>query len=299
MNRGILYAASAYIMWGLFPIYWKALKGVPAPEILGHRMVWSLGVVLLLLAFKRHWGWVKTAVSTPRTLITFIASGLLLGINWLTYIWGVNAGYVVETSLGYFINPLVSVILGVLFLKERLRKGQWAAVLLAFVGVLYLTFVYGQLPWIALTLAFSFGTYGLLRKTATLNSLEGLSFETAVLFPLALGYLLYLSFTNQATSSEAGAATIALLVVSGVVTAVPLLLFAAGARRIPLSTLGILQYMAPTIQFLLGVFLYNEPFTQQNFYGFSLIWLALVVYSVEGMSNGRKLKIQSAKSATT
>ncbi len=294
MNKGVLYAGAAYLLWGLFPVYWKALQNVPATEILGHRMVWSLGFVLLILAWKRHWAWVKTAVSTPRILFTFIVTGLLLGVNWLTYIWGVNAGFVVETSLGYFINPLINVVLGVLFLRERLRVGQWTAVFIAFVGVVYLTITYGQLPWIALTLAFSFGLYGLLRKTAALNSLEGLSLETAVLFPFALSYLLYLGFSGQAVFAQAAWTTTLLLVLTGVVTAVPLLLFAAGARRINLSTLGILQYLAPTIQFLLGIFLYNEPFTMQRFVGFSLIWLALLVYSVEGVRNGRKLRLQSA-----
>ena len=294
MNKGILYAGAAYLLWGLFPIYWKALQNVPATEILGHRMVWSLGFVLLLLAVRRHWKWVKTAVSTPRTLFTFIASGVLLAINWLTYIWGVNAGFVVETSLGYFINPLVSVLLGVFFLRERLRIGQWTAVFIAFVGVVYLTVIYGQLPWIALTLAFSFGMYGLLRKTAVLNSVEGLSMETAVLFPFAFGYLIYLQVTGQAVFGHATWTTSLLLAATGVVTAVPLLLFAAGARRINLSTIGLLQYIAPTIQFLLGVFLYGEPFSMQQLIGFSLIWLALFVYSMEGVRNGRKLRLQSA-----
>jgi len=294
VNKGVLYAGGAYLLWGLFPIYWKALQIVPAAEILGHRMVWSLGFVVLLLVWKRHWGWVKTAVSTPRTLITFIITGVLLGINWLTYIWGVNAGFVVETSLGYFINPLVNVVLGVLFLHERLRVGQWTAVFIAFIGVVYLTITYGQLPWIALTLAFTFACYGLLRKTATLNSMEGLSMETAVLFPFALAYLLYLQITGQAVFAQASWTVSLLLVLTGVVTAVPLLLFAAGARRINLSTLGILQYIAPTIQFLLGIFLYNESFIMQRFVGFSLIWLALLVYSVESVQNGRKLRLQSA-----
>ncbi len=294
MNKGVLYAGAAYLLWGLFPVYWKALQNVPATEILGHRMVWSLGFVLLILTWKRHWRWVKTAVSTPRVLITFIVTGLLLGVNWLTYIWGVNAGFVVETSLGYFINPLINVVLGVLFLRERLRVGQWTAVFIAFIGVVYLTITYGQLPWIALTLAFTFGLYGLLRKTAALNSLEGLSLETAVLFPFALSYLLYLGFSGQAVFAHGAGTTTLLLVLTGVITAVPLLLFAAGARRINLSTLGILQYLAPTIQFLLGIFLYNEPFTMQRFVGFSLIWLALLVYSMEGVRNGRKLRLQSA-----
>ena len=294
MNKGILYAGLAYLLWGLLPVYWKALQHVPATEILGHRMVWSLGFVLLLLAVRRHWGWVKTAVSTPRTLFTFIASGTLLAINWLTYIWGVNAGFVVETSLGYFINPLVSVLLGVFFLRERLRIGQWTAVFIAFVGVVYLTVIYGQLPWIALTLAFSFGMYGLLRKTAVLNSVEGLSMETAVLFPFAFGYLIYLQGAGQAVFGHATWTTSLLLAATGVVTAVPLLLFAAGARRINLSTIGLLQYIAPTIQFLLGVFLYGEPFSMQQLIGFSLIWLALFVYSMEGVRNGRKVRLQSA-----
>ncbi|MCA9928225.1 MAG: EamA family transporter RarD [Anaerolineales bacterium] len=294
MNKGILYATSAYLLWGLLPIYWKALHIVPAAEILGHRMVWSLFVVVVLLAWKRHWGWVKTAVSTPRILLSFIGSGLLLGANWLTYIWAVNAGFVVETSLGYFINPLVNVVMGVLFFRERLRVGQWTAVFIAFVGVLFLTLGYGQLPWIALTLALTFSFYGVLRKKAPLNSLEGLSLETAVLFPFAFGYLLYLQVSGQAMFAHAGWVTTLLLVLAGAVTAVPLLLFAAGARRIHFSTVGLLQYIAPTMQFSLGVFLYHEPFTTQRLIGFSVIWLALLLYSVDGVRNGRKLRLQSA-----
>lgn len=294
MNKGILYATSAYLLWGLLPIYWKALHIVPAAEILGHRMVWSLFVVVVLLAWKRHWGWVKTAVSTPRILLSFIGSGLLLGANWLTYIWAVNAGFVVETSLGYFVNPLVNVVMGVLFFRERLRVGQWTAVFIAFVGVLFLTLGYGQLPWIALTLALTFSFYGVLRKKAPLNSLEGLSLETAVLFPFAFGYLLYLQVSGQAMFAHAGWVTTLLLVLAGAVTAVPLLLFAAGARRIHFSTVGLLQYIAPTMQFSLGVFLYHEPFTTQRLIGFSVIWLALLLYSVDGVRNGRKLRLQSA-----
>ena len=294
MNKGILYATSAYLLWGLLPIYWKALHIVPAAEILGHRMVWSLFVVVVLLAWKRHWGWVKTAVSTPRILLSFIGSGLLLGANWLTYIWAVNAGFVVETSLGYFVNPLVNVVMGVLFFRERLRVGQWTAVFIAFVGVLFLTLGYGQLPWIALTLALTFSFYGVMSKKAPLNSLEGLSLETAVLFPFAFGYLLYLQVSGQAMFAHAGWVTTLLLVLAGAVTAVPLLLFAAGARRIHFSTVGLLQYIAPTMQFSLGVFLYHEPFTTQRLIGFSVIWLALLLYSVDGVRNGRKLRLQSA-----
>lgn len=288
MNKGLLYAIGAYFLWGLLPVFWKTLQTVPAAEILGHRMIWSLVFVAGLLTLRRRWGWLRPALRSRRTLLTFTVTGLVLSINWLTYIYGVNAGFVVETSLGYFINPLVNVLLGVIFLRERLRIGQWTAVFVAGGGVLYLTISYGALPWIALTLAFSFGLYGLLRKTGSLNSLEGLALETAVIFPLAFAYLAYLEFSGQAAFGHAGARTSLLLALSGVVTAVPLLLFAAGARRINLSTLGLLQYMAPTLQFLIGVYVYGEPFTRQRFTGFSLIWLALLIYSIDGLRQRRK-----------
>ena len=191
MNKGILYAAGAYVMWGLLPLYWKALHDVPSSQIVAHRLVWSLVFVGLVLTARRNWSWLPKAIRRPRVLLIFALSGTLLTINWLVYIWGVNAGFIVETSLGYFINPLVNVLLGYLFLKERLRPMQWGALAVALAGVLYLTFSYGAFPWIALTLAFSFGLYGLIRKTATLNSAEGLFVETAVLFLPALGFLLF------------------------------------------------------------------------------------------------------------
>lgn len=294
MNKGIFYAAGAYMLWGLLPIYWKSLQGVPALEILAHRMTWSLAVVLLLLAFQRHWSWIRRALSSPRILGTFLASATLLSVNWGVYIWAVNAGHVVETSLGYFINPLVNVLLGVLFLGERLRPWQGAAIALAVGGVLYLTFSYGALPWIALTLAGSFGLYGLLRKTAALTSLEGLTLETALLFLPALGFLLFLEGSGQAAFGHASPGTSLLLAGAGVATAIPLLLFATGARLITLTTLGFLQYMAPTIQFMLGVFLYREPLSTERLIGFCLIWLALIVYSIEGMRQGRRARLARA-----
>jgi chloramphenicol-sensitive protein RarD len=218
----------------------------------------------------------------------------LLSVNWGTYIWAVNAGFIIETSLGYFINPLVNVLLGVALLKEKLRRGQLAAVIIALAGVLYLTFSYGALPWIALTLAFSFGFYGLLRKTASRGSLEGLSMETGILFLPALGYVIYLQLEGSAAFGGSELQTTLLLSLAGVATAVPLLLFASGARQITLITLGILQYVAPTIQFLLGVFVYHEAFNQEDFVGYGLVWLALLIYSGEaiwrGRGNGRKLK---------
>ncbi|MBK8905688.1 MAG: EamA family transporter RarD [Anaerolineaceae bacterium] len=283
MNKGMLYAIAAYGFWGLFPLYWKTLQHVPALEILSHRMTWSLLFVLVLLAVRRQWTWLKTAVSQPKILLLFTASAVLLSLNWFVYIWGVNAGHIVETSLGYFINPLVSVLMGVFFLGEKLRRGQWVAVGLAAAGVLYLTLRYGALPWIALTLATSFALYGLIRKTAPLGSLEGLSLETALMFVPALGYLVYLEAVGTAAFGHVDVLTTVLLGFAGVATAVPLLLFAAGARLIKLATIGILQYIAPTLQFLLGVLVYHEPFTLDRLIGFSLIWLALLVYSVENI----------------
>ncbi|WP_420630002.1 EamA family transporter RarD [Candidatus Leptofilum sp.] len=295
MNRGILYGIATYALWGLFPLYWKLLQHVPAMEILSHRMTWSLAFVLLLLVVRRRWDWLKTAVHTPRTMLLFVASALLLSVNWFVYIWGVNAGFIVETSLGYFINPLMNVLLGVIFLGETLRRGQWVAIGLAAAGVIYLTVRYGELPWIALTLATSFALYGLLRKTAPLGSLEGLSLETALMFFPALGYLIYLELAGTAAFGHVDRQTTFLLGFAGVATAVPLLLFAAAARRIKLATVGILQYIAPTLQFLIGVLIYHEPFTADRLVGFSLIWLALLIYSGENIwFSRRQPRLQAA-----
>lgn len=284
----MFFTIAAFGAWGLFPLYWKMLQHVPALEILSHRMTWSLAFVLLLLLLRRRWGWLKTAVTSRRTLFLFFASSALLSLNWFVYIWGVNAGFIVETSLGYFINPLVSVLFGVFFLGERLRNGQWVAIALAAAGVIYLTFRYGELPWIALTLAGSFALYGLIRKTAPLGSLEGLSLETALMFLPALGYLIYLEAAGTAAFGHVDGATTTLLGLAGMATAVPLLFFAAGARLIKLATVGILQYIAPTIQFLIGVFIYHEPFTADRLLGFSLIWLALALYLLENIMHNRR-----------
>jgi chloramphenicol-sensitive protein RarD len=298
-HKGILYGIAAYTAWGLLPIYWKALQDVPAIEILSHRMVWSFIFLLVILAVTRRWAWIRSLVKQPKVLLTFLATAVLLSVNWFTYIWGVNHNFIVETALGYFINPLVNVLLGYLFLKERLRPGQIVAVLLALGGVLYLTVSYGSLPWIALTLAFSFGFYGLLRKTAVLNSLEGLSLEMAWLFLFALGMLIYFEMRGTAAFAHSSRMTNVLLASTGVITAVPLLLFAASARRVTMATLGILQYLAPTLQFLIGVFIYNEPFTQSQLIGFSFIWLALAVYSVESIRHSRKNSAKRSLSVPT
>jgi chloramphenicol-sensitive protein RarD len=302
MNKGILYATGAYIVWGLLPLYWKALHDVPALEILAHRMVWCLGVVFLLLAYQRHWSWLPGLLRNPRTVAIFVLSALLLTLNWFVYIWAVNQGRVVESSLGYFINPLVNVLLGVLFLRERLRMWQGVAIALALCGVLYLTVNYGSLPWIALTLAGSFGLYGLLRKTAPLNSLEGLTLETLLLFLPALAYLLFQETNGVSAFGHAGLLTTLLLAFSGAATALPLLLFAAGARSITMTTLGILQYIAPTLQFLLGVLVYHEPLTLARLAGYCLIWLALAVYTADGLLRAGKagqLRAATSKASTT
>ncbi len=288
MNRGIVYALGAYLVWGFLPVFWKAVQIASPLEILSHRVVWSLLLVVGVLAYQRHWQWLSAALRNRRIALTFLATALLLSINWLTYIWAVNSGHVVESSLGYFINPLVNVLFGVIFLGERMRIGQWLAVGLAAAGVLYLTLSLGALPWIGLTLAFSFAGYGLLRKTAQLNSLEGLALETLFLFVPALLYLIYLDGTSQGVFGHTGPLITVLLMLSGVFTAIPLLLFAAGARRIPFSLVGILQYTGPTIQLLLGIFLYGEAFSLTRLIGFGLIWLALALYSGESLIRWRR-----------
>ncbi|MBS1964300.1 MAG: EamA family transporter RarD [Chloroflexi bacterium SZAS-1] len=283
MKRGMWYATGAYIAWGFLPVFWKSLHGIPALEILSHRVAWGLVVALVLLAVRGRQPWIGAVVHNRRTMLTFVATAALLSLNWFVYIWAVNAGYIVETSLGYFINPLVNVLLGRIFLNERLRTGQAVAIAIAFAGVLYLTVQYGALPWIALVLAGSFAGYGLLRKTAALGSLEGFTLETMLLFLPALGYLLYREAQGVGAFGHAGLGTTLLLMCAGVVTAVPLLLFAAGARRISFTLVGILQYIAPTIQFLLGVLVYGEHLDMSRLIGFMIIWAALAVYTLEGL----------------
>jgi chloramphenicol-sensitive protein RarD len=282
MHPGILYAACAYVLWGLFPLYFSHLAAVPATEVLVHRVVWSLVFVIAVLAWRRQWAWLVPTLRQPRVLGAFVASALLLSCNWLTYIWSVNHGHVVDASLGYFITPLVNVLLGYTVLHERPRRLQWAALALAMLGVLWLTVAAGQLPWIALVLAASFGGYGLLRKIAPLGALEGLSLETMLLAPPALIALALWWGRGPASFPSPDLATNLWLIGVGPLTAVPLLLFAAGARRISMTTLGLLQYIGPSIQFALGVWLFNEPFGGQRLLGFGLIWAALLVYSADG-----------------
>ena len=293
-KSGVLSAVGAYALWGLLPVYWRAVQAVPAFEIICHRMAWSFAFVALLLIWKRRWEWLQQVRRRPVTLITFLGTSSILALNWFIYIWAVNAGHIVDTSLGYFINPLLSVLLGVLFLGERLRLWQWISVGIAACGVSYLTLSHGAFPWIALGLATTFGFYGLLRKTAPLGALEGLSLETTFLFLPALAYLLYLERVGTASFGHTVALTNILIALSGVVTALPLILFAYAAKRVTLATVGILQYIAPTGQFLLGVLVYGETFTQPRMVGFSVIWIALLIYSLEGVIERRRRRTQWA-----
>lgn len=289
MNKGIFLGLGAYLIWGFLPVYLKQVQSVPAPQILGHRIVWSL-VLLAIITVLRKEGKQLIQVSAHRsTMLLYAASSLLLGLNWLLYIWAVNTGNIVESSLGYFINPLVSVLFGVTFLKERLRIWQWLPVSIATCGVIYLAVDFGRLPWIALGLAATFGFYGLMKKISPLGSLFGLTLETAILFIPAVIYLLIADFNGNGSFAHQNILTDLLLIAAGVITAVPLLLFGSAARLIPLSLLGLLQYVAPTCQFLLGVLIYREPFSTTRLIGFAIIWFALVLFWLEGFLNSRKI----------
>jgi chloramphenicol-sensitive protein RarD len=283
MNKGILYALGAYVSWGLFPVYFKWLQHVPALQVISHRVLWSCLLLSGVILLSRQWRIFRSAALTPRALRVYCVAAVLIGINWLTFVWAVNAGFIVEVSLGYFINPIFSVFLGVIFLRERLRPWQWVPIGLATAGVLYLTIAHGSLPWIALTLAFSFGFYGLVKKIAPLGSFHGLTVETGILFLPALLYLLYSENIGQGAFLHAGAVSDLLLVGSGLATAIPLLMFASATRRIPLSLVGVLQYIAPTLQFLIGVLVYGEPFAHAQFIGFGIVWLALIIFAIEGL----------------
>ncbi len=289
MRTGVISAGLAFLCWGLFPLYFHAISDVSPLQILIHRVLWSLLFLTIILTVRHQWKWLGELRRAPRVMASFAVSSVLLSGNWLLYIWAVNNGHVIDASLGYFINPLVNVMLGYLVLKERLRKGQWAAIGIAALGVLWLTWQAGHMPWIALALAASFGGYGLMRKTAKLGALEGLSFETMVLFPFALAYLVWLTLHDQNSFITTTSNTTRwLLVASGPITAIPLLLFASGARKIPLSVLGLLQYIGPTIQLSLGIFMFHEAFTAARLVGFALIWGALALYASEGLLMGRR-----------
>ncbi len=282
MNKGMWTALGAYVVWGLFPAYWKLLQHVPTLQLTCHRIVWSClmlaGVILYLCRFRDF----RLTALTPAVIRICMAASFLIGINWLLYVWAVNSGFIVEASLGYFINPLLSILLGVIFLRERLRLLQWVPIGLSAIGVLYLTFAFGRLPWIAMTLAISFSLYGLVKKKALLGAFYGLFLETGFLFLPAVIFLFYTNMIGQGAFLNTGKVSDLLMIGAGLITTVPLLLFASAVRHIPLFMVGILQYITPTLQFLLGVLVYGEPFTQAQLIGFGFVWVALIIFGVEG-----------------
>lgn len=287
--RGLVAAASAFFIWGLLPIYLKTLQGVPVVQITAYRLVWGCLFAFVWLAARREVGQVRAALRDPATRWRLCASATLISVNWLTYVYGIAANRVVETSLGYFINPLVNVLLGVLLLSERLNATQWTAVTIAAVGVAWLTWTGGHPPWISLTLAFSFGLYGLVRKVIKVDALAGFATETLLLAPLGVAYIVWCEITGTGVTRTGSIGLNLLLVVGGPVTAIPLVLFAFGARRVPYSTVGLLQYIGPTIQMILAVFVFGEPFSGPRVAGFVLIWTALALYAGDGLWRARKM----------
>lgn len=282
MNTGLLYALFAYTIWGLFPLFWRLLQAIPAAQITAHRVIWSWVVLMLAIVLTRQWRELRNA-TTRGILVNYTIAAILISINWVVYIWAVNANHIVETSLGYFINPLFSVFLGTVFFKERLRPLHWLSLFCATAGVIYLTYNYGRVPWIALVLAATFSLYGLAKKTAPLKSLFGLTLETSVLVVPAIVYLVWCEKNGNGTLLHTDLYTYLLLGIAGIITAGPLLLFASAAQRIPLTLIGILQYIAPTIQILLGIFFFREPFSAAQFIGFSMVWVALAIFVVDGL----------------
>ena len=294
-SKGLLAAIGAFTLWGLLPLYLKALAPASPVEILCHRIVWSVVATFLLLLMGRKAGKLRHLFLDKKVLLPVILSSILISGNWVTYIWAVNNDFIVEASLGYFINPLVNVLLGMFFLKERLRRGQWLAVFFAFSGVCYLTFFYGQFPWIALFLAFSFAFYGLLRKISPLPSIEGLCMETTLLSVPAIFVLIYLALQGQADFIHQDNTGRLLLVGTGIITSLPLILFAFAAQRMPLSTLGIVQYLGPTLQLCIGIFVYGENFPAKQMAGFGLVWCGILFYAAEGIV----VRLRRQKSCTT
>lgn len=301
-RRGVLFGVAAYGLWGLFPLYWPLLEPAGAVEILGHRVVWSLILLLVVLSVRRLWPAVRRLCRQPGALIRLTAAGVIIGGNWYLYIWGVNSGHVVDTSLGYFINPLVTVMLGVVLLRERLRRLQWAAVALGATAVLALGIEYGRPPWIALALAFSFATYGYLKKTVNAGAAETLFLETAVLLLPALVFLGALGLSGHGAFGSSTGHSL-LLASAGVATAIPLMCFGAAATRVPLSVLGLLQYLAPVLQFLVGVLLRHEPMPPGRLAGFALVWCALLLLSADLLRSSRpglgSARAQRARRLTT
>ena len=289
-RRGFIYGFSAYLLWGLFPLYWKLLDSSGAVELLAHRIFWSLITIVALVLVRRRFGQVRALLADPRRRWPLVAGALLISVNWGTYIWGVNHGRVVETSLGYFITPLFTVLLGVIVLKERLRVAQWIALAIAFVAVVGLTLENGRPPWVAIILTFSFGFYGLAKKKAGAGAIEGMAVESATVAPLALIAILVLGVQGQSTVTHEGLGYLVLVLLTGPITAVPLLLFGAAATRISMTTLGLLNYIAPIMQFTVGVLVFHELMPPMRWAGFGLVWLALVILTWHGVTHRRRTR---------
>jgi chloramphenicol-sensitive protein RarD len=296
-RQGFLMGLGAYGLWGLFPLYWPLLEPAGALEILAHRVVWSAVVMVVLVLVVRRAAELRRAITSLRTVALMAAASAVIGANWGLFIWGVNNDHVIETSLGYFINPLVTVLLGVFVLGERMRPAQWAALGLAAVAVAALTVDYGRPPWLALALAGSFGLYGLIKKTAGVGAVAGLTVETLLLLPVALGFLVVLGTQGDQHFTGHGVGHALLLTTTGLVTAIPLLLFGGAASRIPLSTLGLLQYLTPTLQFLLGLLVFGEPMPATRWIGFVIIWTALALFTVESWRQHRLTRLRVEASA--
>lgn len=293
-NHGALSAASGFLFWGLFPLFWKQIQSVSAVELIAHRIVWSLLFLFGVLAWQKRFSSLRPAFTGARAAGLTLLSALLLTVNWTVYVWAVNAGYIIETSLGYFLVPLMNVALGSLVLHEKLRRLQWTAIGLAAAGVALLLVRVGHVPWIALTIAGTWTAYGLLKKKSSQGSIAGLTAETLILFPVAAGLLLWWNYRGGGALGHADVRTQALVLSAGVVTAVPLLLFAYGAQRIRLTTLGLLQYIAPSVQFLIGLFVYHEAFDAARFQAFGLIWVGLIIYTADTFWTHRSYLLKAA-----
>ncbi|GAA2675847.1 EamA family transporter RarD [Streptomyces lunalinharesii] len=287
-RAGLVYGLAAYTMWGLLPLYWHLLDAAAPAEILAHRMLWSLPVAVIILAALRRWSWIRPLLRQPKRLGLVLVCAVVISLNWFLYIWAVNTGHVLEASLGYFINPLVSIAFGVLVLRERLRPLQWTAVGVGTLAVVVMTVAYGRMPWIALGLALSFATYGLVKKGIKLDGIEGFSAETALQALPALGYLVFLGVRGQSVFVTGGTGQALLLAACGIATAVPLICFGASAVRLPLTTVGMLQYLAPTFQFLLGLTVFGERMPPERWAGFALVWAALVLLTWDALQTARR-----------
>jgi len=286
-KHGVIFAILAYVMWGLAPLYFKQLHEVPAYEILAHRALWSCIFVAVLVSLFKFWPMVKSVLSTPKNIFLLLCTSLLISINWLTYIWAVNNGHLLDASLGYFINPIINVLLGMVFLSEKLRKLQWVAILLAIVGILIQVISLGYLPWVALVLSCSFGFYGLMRKKLKLNPLVGLFIETMIMLPVAAIYLFLIADSATADLASNNMSLNLLLISAAFVTTIPLLCFNHAAVRLPLSTLGFFQYIGPTLLFIMGVTLFDEAINAETLMTFAFIWAGLVLFSVDGIKHNR------------